>query len=208
MGPLTRRTCGEDDGFTLVELLVAMIILSVFFGVFSSLVARFFDLTGRQQSRSASVDVSRNMIMVLDRQVRYANAVNTPVTTADGTRWIEWRSGSTGKQQTCFQWRVRPGGAAQFRTWLPPLSGSGASTPTVWRTQGTGVQAIGTEPVFAVNAALASSSALNRQVVTIAFRTTSGTVRDGSPTRVALTALNSTSASAPTTPVCQEVPRS
>lgn len=201
-----RRTA--DDGLTLVELLVAMTILVVFFAVFTSIAVRIFDLTGRQQSRSVSADASRNMLLVLDRQVRYANSVNNPVTTVDGTRWVEWRTGSLGKQQTCYQWRVRPTGEAQYRTWQPPLSGPGPSTPTAWRTQGTGVRAIGSEAVFDVDAALATSSALNRQTLTVAFRTTSGANRDGSPTRVALTALNTTSASAPATPVCTEVPRS
>lgn len=208
MNALVRRLRSRDDGLTLVELLVAMTILVVFFAVFTSIAVRVLDVTGRQQSRSLSVDASRNMLLVLDRQVRYANAVNTPVTTADGTRWVEWRSGSTGKQQTCYQWRVRPGGQAQYRTWQPPLSGPGVSTPTAWKTQGTGVQALGTEPVFAVDASAATGTSLFRQTLTVAFRTTSGANRDGSPTRVALTALNTTSASAPTTPVCQEVPRS
>lgn len=177
-----------------------MVLLGIFFGIFSTVTIRFFELTGRQQDRSTSADDSRNMVLVLDRQVRYANAINNPVTTGDGTQWVEWRSGSTGKQQTCHQWRVTPAGRAEYRTWLPP---SAVATP--WVTAGNQVRPLGSTPIFSVvdpNAPTEQS----RQTLTVSFL--SGDGRDALPTRVSLTGINTRSSTAPITPICTEVARS
>lgn len=199
---LRRVRCTDDEGFTLVELIVAMTILVVFFAVFSTIATKVFSTTRKQQTRSASVDVSRNVLQVLDRQVRYANAVNTPVTTGDGTQWVEWRTGSIGKQQTCYQWRVTPTGLAQYRTWLPP---SAVAKP--WATAGSQIGSRSGAPIFAVVDPSAPAEQ-SRQKLTVSFLAGAGSGRDGAPTRVSLTALNTKSANAPITPICTEVPRS
>lgn len=196
----------DDDGFTLVELIVAMTILVIFFAVFSNIATRVFSTTRRQQDRSASVDVSRNITEKLDRQVRYANAINTPGVTSDGTQWVEWRSGSLNRQQTCYQWRVTPAGLAQYRSWNPAYGGAATTASTVWTTAGYGAGRRGTDPVFSV--AGNGSAAQFRQQLTLSFQAGKDAGRDGAATRISFTALNSSSPSAPFPAVCQEYPRS
>jgi prepilin-type N-terminal cleavage/methylation domain-containing protein len=205
-----RRLAAEDDGsagLTLVELLVAMVILSIFFGVFGAVATRLFDSTMNQQARSANLDSNRMVVLKLDRQVRYANAVNTPVT-HNASQYVEWRSGSSGQQQTCVQWRVTTAGLVQRRSWLPPLTAiSPAPVPTAWQMVATGVVTAGTGPVFSLTSPVSTVASLRKQQLTMSFSTRSGVRPVTTPTKVAFTALNTRSSSPPATPVCQEVAR-
>lgn len=193
-----------DAGFTLVELLVAMSILVIFFAIFGSVALAMFDSTGNQQARSVNTDVSRNVAEVLDRQVRYANAINAPGNLA-GSQYVEWRAGSTGQPQTCYQWRVTPEELMQYRSWRPLLTGT--TTATEWTTVGSGVINDPASPVFSITAPVATTG-LNRQQLTVSYSTHRGNPPVSTATRLALTAVNTRTSSAPATPVCQEVARS
>lgn len=197
-----------DSGFTLVELVVAMVILTIFFAAFTGVVAHFFDLNKRQQARAAGTDVARTMVETLDRQVRYANGINAPSQGGDGTWWVDWRTGSVGKQQTCNQWRVTAAGAAQWRSWEPSLTNPAAAvTPSGWRSIGDSVRADGSSPVFALGAGLAGSAS-SRQTLTLDFAVSRAGDRDAVATIVTFTAVNTKAPGAPSPAVCQEVPRS
>lgn len=203
---LTRlRRQRDDRGLTLVELLVAMSILTIFFAVFSSVAVRLFDSSRSQQGRSDNLDSNRNVVEVLDRQVRYANAINPPGTVG-GSTYVDWRAGSKGQQQTCYQWRVTAAGLMQWRSWLPPYTSGGYTGLTSWSTVGNGIAAVAPDSLFSLTAPVATAG-LNRQQLTVAFGTTHGFPAVTTPTRVAFTALNSRTSSTPSTPVCQEVPR-
>jgi hypothetical protein len=142
---------------------------------------------------------------VLDRQIRYANAVNTPVV-ANGSSYVEWRSGSVGRQQTCVQWRVTAAGLMQHRSWLPQLSPlSPVPVPTAWSTAGNGVRATGTQPIFSITAPAGSGT--TRQQLFLTFSTRRGVKPVATPTSVIFTALNTRISTPPATPVCQEAGR-
>lgn len=194
-----------QEGFTLVELLVAMVILSVFFSVFMSVAVKLFDSTINQQARSGNIDVNRFVVQVLDRQVRYANAINTPVV-ANGSRYVEWQSGSFGRQQTCVQWRVTAGGLMQRRSWLPRLTpASPAPVPTAWSTVGYGIRPTGALPIFSIDPPAAGGT--TKQQLTLRFSTRSGVKPVETPTSVAFTAINTLVSTPPATPVCVDVVR-
>jgi hypothetical protein len=168
---------------------------------------KLFDSTINQQARSSNLDSNRAIVMALDRQLRYANAVNTPIT-HNGSQYVEWRSGSTNQQQTCVQWRVTSAGLVQRRSWLPRLTPlSPAPVPTAWRSVAAGVVSTGTAPVFSLTSPVSAVAPLHRQQLTMSFSTRHGVRPVTTPTRVAFTALNTRSSSAPATSVCQEVAR-
>jgi len=208
MTGMRERTRGET-GTTMVELIVTMSILVVFFAVFTSVAIKVFASTSAQQARSLNTDSNRNVAQVLDRQVRYANAVNTPVAYA-GSQYVEWRAGSTGGRQTCWQWRVTTIGLMQYRSWKLPFAvgdPAAGATVTAWSTAGNGVDVAPPDPIFSVTASVAAAGALARQQLTVSFATRHGSPAVATPTRLALTALNTRTSSAPATPVCQEVAR-
>lgn len=204
------RNRGRDEGVTLAELLVAMTITVVFFSVFSSIAVKMLDSTNNQQSRSDNLDTTRNVVEVLDRQVRYANAIGAPEI-VNGSQYVSWRSGSiTGSgaatattsanpTQTCYQWRVTAAGRMQYRSWKLP-----DSSATGWTTAGNGIGPVVGAGIFSI-AVPAGLTQQNRQQLTLSFASTHGTKAVSTPTRLAFTALNTRTSSAPATPVCREV---
>lgn len=204
-GPGSSRKPG-DEGFTLIELLVAMTLFAVLLAVFMSAMTLMLKDVRRQSALSDDADGARRVVQQLDKQVRYANAINAPGTTADGTVWVEWQQGNTGQQQTCVQWRLRPDGYMQYRTWQPILSGSGTVTATSWFTRATKISAPASGSVFSLTSTVAASSAAKQQL-TVSFRAIQGAPAVSKATQVTLTALNTKSKDAPATAVCQEVSR-
>lgn len=194
---------GDDTGMTLAELLVAMTITVVFFAVFSSIAVKLFDSSTNQQARSDNLDGARQVVQVLDRQVRYANAINEPLV-YNSAQYVTWRSGSINGSgqpngtglQTCYQWRVTAIGLMQYRSWDLPYVSAGS-----WHSVATGVGGSG---IFSISVA-AGAVQQSREQLTVSFTSSHGTKPVGTPTTVAFTALNTRTSSAPAAPVCQEV---
>ncbi|WP_194908091.1 type II secretion system protein J [Quadrisphaera sp. INWT6] len=109
-----------DGGVTLVETLVAMSIFSVVMAIFMSAVLSMTTSTSRVNNTADAGDGVRAVFLRLDRQVRYADAINQP-SAAPGGRWyVEFRTAQRagGQPTLCTQWRYDPTTASlQFRTW-------------------------------------------------------------------------------------------
>lgn len=204
---MRRRRPADDRGTTLVELLVAMTILATFFAVFSTVAGRLFDSSKDQQSRSLNLDNNRNIVELLDRQVRYASAINEPVDTATG-QYVLWLGTSPDLVPTCYEWQVTAG-LMQYRSWVVPAAAA-VAVPTAWKTVGNGVVPAGSDEFFSITPSAdptdaAQGASQNRQQLRVVFSTSHGTPAVGTDTRVAFTALNSRSAAAPAALVCQGV---
>jgi len=109
-----------DAGVTLVETLVAMSIFSVVMAIFMSAVLSMTTSTSRVNNTADAGDGVRAVFLRLDRQVRYADAINQP-SPAPGGRWyVEFRTAQRagGQPTLCTQWRYDPTTASlQVRTW-------------------------------------------------------------------------------------------
>ena len=207
MNRLRRVRGSGQDAFTLIELLVTMGLFSIILAVFGAGVDVMFKDVRRSQGQSDNLDGSRRVVQLMDKQVRYANAINPPGAGAvAGATYVEWRQGLDGKRQTCVQWRSSPDGTLAYRTWKPILATGQTleTTPFVVRADGVTPPASGA--VFALPTAVELMS-LTKQKLTVAFRSTHGKPALTTDTRVSLTALNTLFATPPTSLVCQEVPR-
>lgn len=197
------------DGFSLVELLVTMTMFTIILAIFGSALTLMSKDVRHQLGQSDGLDATRRVLAQLDKQVRYANALNTPVTTGSApslTYWVEWRTGIQGQQQTCTQWRLLPTGQMQYRTWQPSTSGGATTGLSVWSTRATGISPPAGGVPFALPppAVLATQS---RQQLVVSFLASYGAPRVTTPSQVTLTSQNTYSSSPLLTPVCQEVAR-
>jgi len=134
------RKTGSASGFSLIELVVAMGIFTIFIAV---LLTAIVSLTkGATQSRATAESASGvlNVFQNIDRQVRYADAINYSGQSATtGYRYIEFRIPAASAPKgytTCMQWRYRPAdNRIESREW-EDVTGSLAST---WTTKVTSV---------------------------------------------------------------------
>lgn len=156
-GPLCRRPaallrrasdagrCGRDAGFTLVELVVAMAIFTVVTVLVLTAVISLTRTTARVQNVADASDQLRSAFLTMDRQVRYADAVNIPGGTGSGTTTAWWAETHTsavasGSPALCTQWRFTPSTARlERRTWTDGAFGG----RTAWRTVATRLLADG-----------------------------------------------------------------
>lgn len=119
---LTARERGRDGerGYTLVELLVAMTVFSVFLALFIAGVV-VVSRTSTQATIDAQTASSTGIALQrIERTARYADAVNQPGVVG-GNAYVEWRTDAISAPSgvtTCSQLRYRPSdGTIALRTW-------------------------------------------------------------------------------------------
>ncbi|MBV9292205.1 MAG: hypothetical protein JO222_07125, partial [Frankiales bacterium] len=153
-------------------MLVVMIVFSLIMGIITAGIVSMLRQQNRQSAIATDMDSARKLVQLLDRQVRYANAITAPGTGTDGNTYFEWRTGNKGQQQTCTQWRyVSSLQRIETRSWQPPLAGNGAVTPTSWTVAVPGIKTNGANPLFS----LAAPSALGtHETLTVNYAATSG----------------------------------
>jgi prepilin-type N-terminal cleavage/methylation domain-containing protein len=123
---LRRRLRGRPDaGYSLVELIVAMGIMSVVLAIVASAVVMMTRNVVTTTNLSSSTDDIRAAFSRLDRQVRYATGINSP--TRVGNTWrVEFEGLDGDGASTCRQWRlVTDTDTLQQRSWSaasPPSS--------------------------------------------------------------------------------------
>ncbi len=123
-----------DDGFSLVELMVAVVIFGVFLTI---LVTSIVGVTRASTRASVIANTATGALSVfqgMDRQIRYADSINYPGKSGTGASYVEFRtpasSSSTGVT-ICTQYRFVPTTQViQSRTW-PDVAGA---TATPWIT--------------------------------------------------------------------------
>lgn len=122
-----------EAGFSLVELMVAMVIFTLFVViVLTSVVA-----ISRSAVRTQLVGETTNSTLVvfgsIDRQIRYSDSINYPGAGTSGDRYVEFRvpAASTvgGLQAVCYQWRFS---IANLRLESRQWNESDPTTATAW----------------------------------------------------------------------------
>lgn len=152
---------GDDSGMSLVELIVAMGVFSVFLAIFGSGIVIMTQDTVRTNATIDATNQGRRAFSQLDKQVRSASTINNPVLVL-GTRWtVEFRTDATGASTSgienpslCTQWRVDTAtDLLQWRSW-----NVGASTAPAWRTTATNVINTPSQQPFTFSPTSASST--------------------------------------------------
>ncbi|WP_157981629.1 PulJ/GspJ family protein [Protaetiibacter intestinalis] len=112
----------REEGFSVIELIVAMLIFTIFAVMLSTTLIAFTrsTLTAQQTARTGEQMVVA--FGALDSQIRYAESINFPGPgTTAGNVYVEWLTraeSSPTRQDLCTQWRYVPSsGVLEYRRW-------------------------------------------------------------------------------------------
>ena len=142
-----RERSREDEGYTLVELIVVMSIFVGLMVIVFSVMLQMARQTKDNLGRTEAVDQARIGLMHIDRQVRSGNVIADPATESSITSGVPQYYSLRVYTQTdgvyqCVQWRVRyPTGSTfgllEYRSWKPGWQSTGLVDP--WRVVARGI---------------------------------------------------------------------
>ena len=141
---LLQRLRACEDGFTLSELLVAMMVLSLALAMFFTTLASVQKSVVETDIRTRSNTQARLALQTLDHEVRSGNVLYDPATSNDPYfRFkIYTQTNATTRQPspgfTCRLWRITADGELQTRWWEPAQADPNVSA-SAWRTVATGI---------------------------------------------------------------------
>lgn len=135
-----RRPAG-DEGTTLMELMVGMVIMTILMAICTGAVVSMFVGTGKTQAVANSAQQLNTAFVRLDDQVRYATAIDQPTgSMSAGTLSVAFltvASASTGTTRTCSQLWTQTTGTSQLklmeRSWqIDPTGAAITGTTSPW----------------------------------------------------------------------------
>lgn len=109
-----------DAGFTVTELVVSMLIFAIIITIFLAGLMSMSRSTVRAQDVAEAGDSVRLAFQTMDKQIRYASAINTPGTGLTGSHYVEFITTAQpdGEDPLCTQWRYDPTARTlAYRTW-------------------------------------------------------------------------------------------
>lgn len=115
-----RRQEPDEEGLSLIELVVAMMIFSVVLAIYFGALISMANTTTRARSSVDASDALRATFNTLDHQVRYATSINRPVKGGSGAWYVEFEATNLpiGPPKMCYQWRLDPSTKViSYRTW-------------------------------------------------------------------------------------------
>lgn len=213
---LAARVPQGDAGTTLIELLVGMLIMAIFMGMFTGAMLMMSNTSNKVQAITLTANQQSDAYFQLDREIRYASAISTP--SFDNNMWhVEFatnvvnRTNSTATTTNkCTQLAVAPPsgvggsvGVLKQRTW-----NVGDSSPGAWTVLASYVTDYkSTDKPFPTTSSIATGGAsTSMQQLTISLTMTSALGSASTVSSYTFTALNSTTTTngAANTSVCQQ----
>ena len=187
MRALCRRLCpADDDGVSVLELMIAMSLMTVFGALFTSAMLLMNSSSIKAQSLTVVSSQLDQAFENLDRTVRYASAITVPGQGAGTGDWyVEMNASYTGTQ-VCTQLRVDTSSQQlQSRSWTP--SNGAAAGLTAWRPLASGIT------YTAAPFALGATVGVTFQQLTVQLQSSSGVAGQTttSASTVTFTAVNS-----------------
>jgi prepilin-type N-terminal cleavage/methylation domain-containing protein len=191
-----RQRVARDEGFTLVETMMVLVVLGIMMALFSSAVQQIFGAEERTETTSTSQSQIVTAFQRLDKQIPYASGISRQgVVGADP--YIEFQTSTTGTA-VCTELRVHTAnGQLQERTWT---SGMSPLVPSAWLPLASGV--VSTAP-FTFNVASASYN-YQRLEINMSVKTGSNSNASTRQTDITFTALNTSLATPDTSTQCTE----
>ncbi|MGV8969709.1 MAG: prepilin-type N-terminal cleavage/methylation domain-containing protein [Microbacteriaceae bacterium] len=185
----------EESGFSLLEMITAIFVFSIFIGIFTVAVSGFVGSIIDARAKSEGAGTNSIIINNIDREVRYAESINRPGVGTTATRYIEFllpRNATASGTPVCYQWRYDPvGGVVSSRSWSITNTNT-ASNISPWTAKGEQVVDEGgvDYPFAMVPADLATGALRQRMIITLSTGIPGGTVAQTETTFVARNSSN------------------
>ena len=126
-----RHRLQGDDGTSLIELVVAMMLMTIFLAMFTGAIVMMNSSMNKAQAVNLSASQLNVAFANLDNMVRYAAFVATPKTSPSSGDWYVELRATTSGGEVCNQLRVDIASRQlQRRSWT--VANSVASTPSAW----------------------------------------------------------------------------
>lgn len=174
-----RRLANEDQGTTLMELVVGMAVMTVFMSMFLGAILMMTNTSNKVQATSLAATQTNQAFLRLDKTVRYAGAISTPGRSATSNDWyveLDLPATDVGGSDTCLQLRI-DASMLQQRTWT--VANGTAGTASGWTpiasflTNGAAAAGSADVPFAAPTASSSASSSFQR--LQVVLRSTAGT---------------------------------
>lgn len=125
-----------ERGFTMIELMIALAIFSIFLVVMMTSVISITKASTKTQVTARTSSAELATFARMDHEIRYADSINFPGTgSPSGDAYIEFdtpATATTSKIALCTQWRFDPTARViQVRQWN---NTTGTSAPSTWDT--------------------------------------------------------------------------
>ncbi len=187
-----RRVRGSsEDGFTLIEIMVSMSLMTFFLAMFTGAVLQMYKVSNKTQAVTDSSTQINIAFERIDKQVRYASAISPPNQTKSplGAWYVEFVNTTSGSD-SCYQLRI-------YNSQLQERSWTGTPTvPPTWLSLASGVVVPASTP-FSFNTAAGSQTAQRLQL-SLTTTASSGSTTTNSQTAVTFEAMNSGQGTSPT----------
>jgi Tfp pilus assembly protein PilW len=212
---LRDRNGSDERGIGLVDLLIAMMILSIVVVIFGNALIAVQRGAQSEDYRSQNNDQARLAIEQLDREIRSANYTYDPSTETSRTLGSGLTNGyalriygqanaatrNPAPGYLCELWQITSSGDLQWRTWAPYQSSSASSWITIASgivNRSNGVTAFTLDPN---NPGYGTSSAVNRTIDIVIQADVNPTVTPNATVRLELAVTGrNTSYGFPSTP--------
>ncbi len=193
-----RSRARDDEGTTLMELVVGMMVGLIFLGMFTGAIVLLYQNSNRDNALTASSRQTDTAFSRLDRTVRYASMISTPGVSSGGSWYVEFLTRATGPQ-VCTQLRINVT-TQKLEARTVPVSSSGTlGTPSAFALWATGITnggaAAGTSQPFI----LLPAGGVAYEQLQVNLVATSGSPAITAQTNATFTALNSATAAAANT---------
>ncbi|WP_375496752.1 hypothetical protein [uncultured Jatrophihabitans sp.] len=204
-----RRLADDDQGTTLMELLVGMAVMTVFMSIFLTATLMMTQTANKVEATSISASQTNQAFLRLDKTIRYASAISTPgVSAASGDWYVELDSPPTSVagSDTCTQLRI-DSNKLQQRTWA--ITNGTAGTASGWTAIASsltnGAAATGSADVpFTAPAASSAASTTFQRLQVVLVSTSGNATTATNRAQLTFTALNSDVSLASNATTCQQ----
>jgi prepilin-type N-terminal cleavage/methylation domain-containing protein len=176
---MNRIRSTADSGITLIEVVVALSIMSVLMAAFTAGIIQMYRSANASESLSRTQSQLNVTFLRLDKEIRYASAINDPSGGPD--YYVEYLTTNAGSPQ-CQQLRLGVDGKLRLRSWpnTSPATASG------WTTLASGVSSVGTPFALVTE----PKSSFERLRLNLVARPESGGTATSARLDVTFTALN------------------